>query len=168
MDKELIPRIKELLLPLLENMHLQLVELNVFPQRFRVCIKVLTDKPQGGISISECSLINRYLVGKLEQEPLVGEDFEVEVSSPGIDRPLKTKDDFLRVIGREVRFQLIEAVDHKIGYIGVVKEVFEEIVKVQLIQKEKSKKKREGRDQDQKWIDIPISKVQKAIQIILE
>jgi ribosome maturation factor RimP len=60
-------------------------------------LRCLADYPRGGITIDVCSGINKEIVSRLEEENILGSDFSVEVDSPGLDRPLKVKSDFLRV-----------------------------------------------------------------------
>jgi len=74
-----------------------LVEARVTPGK----ITVLIDKP-AGITIQECIGLNRSLTGLLEPEGIL-ETHELEVSSPGMDQPLKVLPQYLRRIGRDVR-----------------------------------------------------------------
>ena len=78
-------------------------------------------------------------------------NYSLEVSSPGLDRPLKTKKDFLRVSGREVVFYLSENLHGKKEHQGVIKDVSEEKVEVQT---------KSG------LVSIPFKIINKAVQII--
>jgi ribosome maturation factor RimP len=77
-----------------------LVEVKTSPSR----IAVFIDKPEG-ITLQECAALNRYLAGRFENDP-VWETHELEVSSPGMDQPLRVYKQYLRRLGREVRLVL--------------------------------------------------------------
>ena len=143
-------QIEDIIKPFIEDRLLELVEISVKPRNKSVMIQILADRPYGGITVDECAAINRYLVGKIDECQLVN-DYTVEVSSPGLDRPLKTTKDFLRVIGREVRFYLLEPVENKREYAGIIQEIQDNCVVVQST---------EG------TIVIPLEKIGKATQII--
>ena len=68
----------------------------------------LVDYPQGGVTMEDCAFVNRKIFSFLETTNMLGDDFAVEVNSPGLDRSLKTRSDFLRVKGRYVMLWLIE------------------------------------------------------------
>lgn len=133
MLEELEEKIKNISLPLVEELHLDLVELRIRrPIRSRsagqgrtIVIEILADRPTGGITIEECSVLNRNIYQKIETEQLLEEEYTLEVSSPGLDRPLKTQKDFLRVIDRRVRVHLLEPLNNKREYEGQVREVNE-------------------------------------------
>jgi len=74
-----------------------LVDVKISPGK----ISVLIDKP-AGITINECTGLNRYLVGELEASGML-ETHELEVSSPGMDQPLKVFQQYQRRLGKQVR-----------------------------------------------------------------
>ncbi len=93
---------------------LDLIELKVNGHKNDVLIQVVADKPFGGITMNECAILNRYLVTAIEQENVLPpEVFSLELSSPGLDRPLVTRKDFMRVVGQEVDFWLVAPVQGK-------------------------------------------------------
>ena len=124
-------QIEEIINSFIKDRLLELVEISVKPRNKSVMIRILADRPQGGITVEECAAVNRYLAGEIDRLQLVN-DYTVEVSSPGLDRPLKTKKDFLRGIGREVRFYLSEPVDNKREYAGAIEGIEDDCVVVQL------------------------------------
>jgi len=86
----------------------------------KLVIRVLADKPEGGINLGECAVLNRALSGMLEERKLIEENYLLEVSSPGLDRSLKNSKDFLRCKNKEVVFFLNEMVDGKLEWQGKV------------------------------------------------
>ena len=122
MCDELTEQVEALIMPYIEELSAELVELNVKYRGKTVVISIVADRP-GGITIGECTFINKKVDREIEKKQWFGEDYAVEVSSPGLDRALKTSKDFSRVLGREVRFHLQEAVEGKIEHLGEVVEV---------------------------------------------
>ncbi len=84
-------------------------------------VKLLVDFPQGGIDIKTCSRINRKISDWLESTPVA--DYLVEVSSPGLDRKLKSYDDFRRVRGQNLEVLLLDKVLGKGQWRGRLVEV---------------------------------------------
>lgn len=87
-------------------------------ERFLVDIKsapskvtVFIDKPSG-IALDECSSLNKFITNELDPEG-VWETHELEVSSPGMDQPLKVYQQYLRRIGREIRVVTTKGLEHK-------------------------------------------------------
>lgn len=144
-------KIEKIALPFLDEMDAELVDLNIHRHRGEVTIQILADKSQGGITINDCAALNRKIRDAFEMKNIIMGPYVLEVSSPGLDRPLKTIKDFRRVIGREVRFFLSEAVAERIEHAGVVKNVDDDrvIIKAQNIE-----------------IAIPLGKINKAKQMI--
>ncbi len=74
-------------------------------------LRVYADKEDGGISIDECEVINRALGNELDKADTIRENYILEVSSPGIERKLKTPGHFMKYIGRTVDIGLYKAID---------------------------------------------------------
>jgi ribosome maturation factor RimP len=114
-------------------------------------LRILVDRPEGGVTLDECSRINREIGDILEEKDIIQAKFILEVSSPGIDRPLKTKSDFSRCINRKVRFFLGEPVNGKIEWEGLISKTEDDRVYV---------------DVEGDIIEIPLVKINKAKQVI--
>jgi len=122
----LIERVEQLIQPLLQELGTDLVELKVNRSGPTMNVQILVDKVHGGISLAECSQLNREIGEAIERENLIGQHYVLEVSSPGLDRPLRTKKDFMRVVGREIHLFLSEGVAGKMEYRGLLREIREE------------------------------------------
>lgn len=114
-------------------------------------VEILVDRPQGGITIDECAMLNRQIASLLEAQAILDADYMLDVSSPGIDRPLMSVKDFLRSCGKEIVFYLKEPVQGRIEYRGIVQRVQNEQVDILYANTE---------------ISIPIQCINKAKQII--
>lgn len=98
----LVERIKGLIQPLLAGRQAELVELTCHPTGGRLLVRCLVDK-SSGITVEELSRLNRAIGAVLDEHDAIAERYVLEVSSPGLDRPLKHAADFERVIGRRVK-----------------------------------------------------------------
>ena len=103
-------KILSLVEPYLASQNFDLIDLQVKSINKDFMIEILVDKPRGGISIGECAGVNRAIANLFEQENILKADYMLEVSSPGIDRPLTSVKDFLRSYGKDIVFYLIDEV----------------------------------------------------------
>ena len=87
-NPDLSLRITDLVRRLLEEQALDLVEISVKRQNRRILIDVLADKPRGGITVSECAALNKFIGEEIEKKNLVEDSYVLSVASPGLDRPL--------------------------------------------------------------------------------
>lgn len=110
---DLLERIKELIAPLFKDQDMVLVELKLIRQGNRLTLRFLADRTKGGITIEECAKLNEQISQVLDAQELFLESYFLEVSSPGVDRPVVSLDDFHRVIGREMRLFFREPVKNK-------------------------------------------------------
>jgi len=83
----------------------ELVELTCRPQGRQLNVCLLVDKV-GEVTIQQCAAINRQVNQALETANLIEESYTVEVSSPGLDRPLVTKRDFERTVGEDLKLDI--------------------------------------------------------------
>ncbi len=105
MDDTLVTRIRALVEPILAERELELVELSCRPSGPQQVIRLLVDKV-GGVTIQQCAMVNERIGRALEDANLIEGGYLLEVSSPGLDRPLVTKRDFERAIGEELVVEL--------------------------------------------------------------
>ena len=75
-------------------------------------LRVLADTPEG-ITIKECEELNNFLSAELDKEDFIEGHYTLEVSSPGLDRPLKTDRDFERMLSKRLEVMTYEPIDGK-------------------------------------------------------
>jgi len=92
-------------------------------------LRLLVDK-EGGIVLSDCVRLNERIGQVLDEADAITERYMIEVDSPGVDRPFKTKRDYERAMGRMVRVTLSEAILDKKEYIGRLQEILGDYIKV--------------------------------------
>lgn len=148
----LTDEIKALLEEFLRGKGMELVEFGVRREGGRgLILRLLADWPEGGITLGECAGLNRQICTILDEKEILNEPYVLEVSSPGLDRPLKNKNDFLRCKNKKARFFLNDFVNGKLEWDGLVEKVDEQAVYI-----------RRGQEQ----MAIPLSKINKAKQEI--
>ncbi|MBI3320493.1 MAG: ribosome maturation factor RimP, partial [Candidatus Omnitrophica bacterium] len=103
-QREAIRRLAE---PILEAGSAELVELIVHRHGRQMLVRLLVDKV-GGVTIQDCARLNQQIGQALEQSNLLNDRYTLEVSSPGLDRPLVSTRDFERAIGEEVSLTVVE------------------------------------------------------------
>lgn len=117
MIKDKTEEIQGVIDPILASMQLELVDLDLQTQGRRSLLRIYIDKV-GGVTIEDCSQANRFIGHALEvSDPFPG-PYTLEVSSPGLDRPLKKLDDYLRYKGRLAKIKLTEPIDGNWTVIG--------------------------------------------------
>jgi ribosome maturation factor RimP len=94
------------ILPVVEGLGFELVEVQVARAGRRRIVRVLADRPRGGIALADCARISRALSPALETTELASGPYTLEVSSPGLDRRLEAARDFRRYVGESVTLHL--------------------------------------------------------------
>lgn len=128
---EIVARTEELVMPIIEENQFELVDVEYVKEGSNWYLRIYADK-EGGINIDDCVLISRALEEKLDQEDFIKDAYILEVSSPGLGRPLKKDKDFARSIGKSVECKLYRAIDKKKEFEGVLKDYSKETVTLEI------------------------------------
>ena len=107
---ELESRVGRLAEPEILKEGVELVDVEFVREGKVQCLRVLIDK-RGGVTIDECEAVSRRIDPILEEAGLMADVDTFEVSSPGLDRPLKKPADFVRHMGEKVDVGLYKAID---------------------------------------------------------
>lgn len=110
MDKSIIARARELIAPYLAEHDIELVEIIYKRMQGEMTLRLLVETP-GGINLKECADLNTHISEVLDKENVIDEYYVIEVSSPGLDRPMKTDRDFERNLGRDIEVTTYEPID---------------------------------------------------------
>lgn len=105
--------------PLLTDMGMELVEIQFRREGYGWVLRFFIDK-EGGISIDDCATVSREISAYLEVEDLIDHAYHLEVSSPGLERPLKKRTDFTRFADRLVRIKLREPLGEQKVLVGTL------------------------------------------------
>lgn len=109
-----------LLQPLMEAHQFELVDVEFVREAGTWFLRAYIDKP-GGITIDDCEVISRALSDLLDEKDFIEEAYILEVSSPGLGRPLKKDKDFDRSLGESVEVRLFKAIDKQKEFTGILK-----------------------------------------------
>ena len=120
-----------LLSPIVESNGFELVDVEYVKEAGNWYLRGYIDKP-GGIAINDCEVISRALSDKLDEEDFIEDSYILEVSSPGLGRPLKKEKDFQRNLGEEVEVRTFRAIDGQKEFTGVLKAYDKESVTIEL------------------------------------
>lgn len=116
-----------LLMPMMKEHQFELVDVEFVKEAGTWYLRAYIDKP-GGITIDDCEAVSRALSDKLDEKNFIEESYILEVSSPGLGRPLRKEKDFIRSQGESVEVKLFRAVDRQKEFTGILKEWDKETV----------------------------------------
>lgn len=118
--KEVIEaRTEKLVMPIIEDNNFELVDVEYVKEGANNFLRVYIDK-EGGITVNDCELASRQLEVLLDKEDFIPNAYILELSSPGLGRPLKKEKDFARSIGKEVDVKLYKQINKQKEYTGVL------------------------------------------------
>ena len=144
-------RTEALLMPIMERTGFELVDVEYVKEGSNYYLRAYIDK-EGGITVDDCEIASRALSDKLDEEDPIEQNYYLEVSSPGMDRPLLRDKDFVRFAGEVVEIKLYKGFEGSKYYEGVLVERNEEFLVI--------------RDEKDQELNIPrdmISKVNLAV-----
>jgi ribosome maturation factor RimP len=151
MDREaVISELKNIIGDYLQARNIDLVDFIYRYEGKDLVLRILADKPEGGITLQECAYLNQDIGRILDERDIIQQRYTLEVSSPGLDRPLQTKNDFLRCTGKKAKFFFSEPVDGKFELEGIINKVGDDTVFI---------------DITNQTVDAPLAKIRKAKQV---
>ncbi|MFE4074042.1 ribosome maturation factor RimP [Peribacillus sp. YIM B13477] len=150
MSKKVTEVVEELALPILEELQLELVEVEYVKEGKSWFLRVYIDK-ETGVDIDDCGNVSEKLSEKLDEVDPIPQNYFLEVSSPGAERPLKKEKDFLNAIGKNVYIKTYEPILDEKEFEGTLTSFDGEEVTIEV--RIKTRKK---------TIVIPFEKVAKA------
>ena len=112
---------EEILLPIVEEYGFELVDVEYVKEGSTWYLRAYIDKP-GGINIDDCEKVSRRLSDILDEKDYMDDAYIMEVSSPGLGRPLKKEKDFKRSLGEEVEIRTYRMMDKQKEFFGIMKD----------------------------------------------
>jgi len=119
MSELVLDRVRGYLLTLLPSLGLELFDLQFRREGHGWVLRVFIDGPES-ISLDHCTAVSRELSQYLDVEDLIGHAYHLEVSSPGLERPLRTLGEFERFCGKKVKIRLHDAIDERKIFEGIL------------------------------------------------
>jgi ribosome maturation factor RimP len=114
---EIAARVRTLAEPILTDLGLELVDAEFRRETHGWVLRLYMDKP-GGVTLDDCQRVSEELGDHLDVEDFIGYPYHLEVSSPGIDRPLTRDQDFVRFVGQEARVSTREDLQGRHNFRG--------------------------------------------------
>ena len=122
---------EELVLPLVEANNFELVDVEYVKEAGTWYLRIYIDK-EGGININDCEIVSRAFSEILDKEDPIEDAYILEVSSPGLGRPLKKDKDFQRNLGEEVEVRTYKPINKQKEFVGLLDAWDKETVTLQL------------------------------------
>lgn len=110
---------EELLLPLVEAQQFELVDVEYVKEAGNWYLRAYIDK-EGGITVDDCEVISRAFSDRLDEEDFIEDSYILEVSSPGLGRPLKKEKDYARSMGKELEIRTYRPIDRQKEFYGIL------------------------------------------------
>jgi ribosome maturation factor RimP len=148
MDKNVEERIRSLAATVAGDCGYELFDVGLLGVGKRTLLRVFIDK-EGGVTLEDCEVFSRRLEALLDVEDPVAGPYTLEVSSPGLDRPLKNLNDFKKNIGKMLRIVTRERIDNQSFFTGRLEGVDDLSLRLSL-------------SEGKKEVVIPLSGVSKA------
>jgi ribosome maturation factor RimP len=120
----------ELVTPIIEANNLELVDVEYVKEGSDYYLRIYADK-EGGITIGDCEIVNRALGDLLDADDYIGDAYILEVSSPGLTRPLKKENDFRRSVGKVVEIKTFAKINGSKEFEGILKAYDAETVTIE-------------------------------------
>ncbi|MBC2836206.1 ribosome maturation factor RimP [Paragemmobacter straminiformis] len=112
-------RLADIVGPVIEGLGFELVRIRLMGGKTRI-LQIMADRPEGGIIVDECGAISTAVSAVLDVEDPIEENYILEVSSPGIDRPLTRLKDFDMWVDYEARIETTELIDGRRRFKGTL------------------------------------------------
>ena len=146
MEREIVDRVRAIILPIALNEGMEVVDIEYRRESGGWVLRVILDK-EGGVTLDDCTRVSQEAGRSLDVEDIIPTSYALEVSSPGLNRPLKTEKDFMKYLHRLVKVKTVDPIENRRQFKGTLLGVSESGVEIQM----------EGR-----IFQIPLSNVAKA------
>ena len=138
--------IEELVTPIVNENRLELVDVEYKKEGKNWFLRIFIDKA-GGVTVDDCTQVSRQIEDLIEVEEVVPSSYILEVSSPGLDRPLKKEEDFLRFKGKCARVTTYTPINHQKNFTGTIEDFQNEVLFLEI---------------DSQHVEIPQNQIAKA------
>ena len=146
MSETVVAAVTSLIKPVLQELGLELVDVLYRRESSGWVLRLVIDK-EGGVTLENCTAVSREVSHLLDIEDFIEQAYNLEVTSPGLDRPLKSTGDFQRFAGRKAKVTTREPIDGNHVFIGTIFKVEDEIIIMKV---------------DRQELRIPFSEIAKA------
>ena len=131
MSKEIVDRVRALAEPILSDERMELVEIQYRREAHGWVLRFTIDK-EGGVTLEDCSRINHEVGRTLDVEDFIPTRYHLEVSSPGLNRPLKNEKDFLKYRNRLIKVITFDPMDKRRQFKGKLLDLVENQIQMEI------------------------------------
>ena len=135
MSQNVSSKVEDLIIPVIQRNNLDLADVQYVKEGKEWYLRIFIDKPDG-INLDDCELISREVGQLLDENDPIKTSYILEVSSPGIERPLKKEKDYLRFLGSKVTIKTFDIINDQKIFVGYLKEFKEGIVTLSVDEKD--------------------------------
>ena len=119
--KSVIEQIETLITPSLTSMGFELVQVKMLEGRSGQTLQIMAERADGSMSLDDCALVSRQVSAVLDVENVIEAAYRLEVSSPGIDRPLVKLGDYAAYVGHTAKIETVLPIGGRKRFSGVLK-----------------------------------------------
>ncbi|MDW0111743.1 MULTISPECIES: ribosome maturation factor RimP [Sporosarcina] len=125
-------QVEKLVSPIVKDLELELVDIEFLKEGKDWFLRIYVDTPEGNIDIEQCAQVSERLSEELDRVDPISQNYFLEVSSPGAERPLKKEEDFLKAIGQYVFIKTYEPINGMKEFEGYLLSYGPEIAEVEI------------------------------------
>ena len=137
MSEAVVGTIQSMVTPILQEMDLELIDVLYRREQGGWVLRLIIDR-ENGVTLDDCTAVSREVSQLLDIEDIIEQVYNLEVSSPGLDRPLKSIGDFQRFTGRKAKVTTREPIQGNQVFIGRINKVEDELIILEVGQQELS------------------------------
>lgn len=130
MKSKALTTVEQLIEPVIAALGYEFVGVEYSPQGRQSLLRIYIDNPDG-ITVDDCERVSRQVSAVLDVEDPIQGQYRLEVSSPGLDRPLFTLEQFSRFVGKTVKLRLVAPKEGRRNFSGTLKQVDNESVMIE-------------------------------------
>ena len=145
-EREIVERVRAMIHPIVLNEGMELVDVEYRRESGGWVLRLILDK-EGGVTLDDCTRVSQEVGRSLDVEDIIQTSYTLEVSSPGLTRPLKTENDFMKFLHRLVKVKTVDPIQNRRQFKGKLLGVSENGVEIEV---------------DRGIFQIPLSNVAKA------
>lgn len=116
--EEVVKKIEDIVLPVLKNMELELVDIEYLQEGGYWYVRIYIEKLAGDVSLDDCAKVSMAVEDDIDK--LIDNKFFLEISSPGVERPLKKEKDYIRFTGSKIKISLKHKINEKKNFEGIL------------------------------------------------
>jgi len=160
-DSGIKGKVEELARQVAEDEQVELVDAFVLGSGQKTVVRIIIDK-ESGVTVGDCEKVSRGIEALLDVENVLDTAYMLEVSSPGLDRPLTKITDFERSVGKLARIVTSEKVSGESFFLGRIVDTGDNFIRLRLEDKPAKGAKKKKVAEEPRDVFIPVEKISKA------